>query len=75
MLHTFEKKKYNLYILIKFRKLVIISKNVKNTSNLIRSFLFLKNKNMVKIVIQQNYNIKKTTRKTFFFLKINTLSI
>ena len=54
-------------MLKEFRKLYIVLKNVKNTSNLIRSFLFLKNKNMVKIVIQQNYNIKKTTRKTFFF--------
>ena len=62
-------------MLKEFKKLYIVLKNVKNTSNLIRSFLFLKNKNMVKTVIQQNYNIKKTTRKTFFFLKINTLSI
>ena len=45
-----------LYLYIRrFRKLVMVSKNIKNTHNLIRESLFLKNKkNMVKIVIQQN---------------------
>ena len=64
-----------LYILKGFRKLVITLKNVKTTLDLIRKSLFLKNKNKneVKIVIQQNSK-KKITRETFF-LKISTLSI
>ena len=41
-----------LYILREFRKLVIISKNVKNNLNLITQSLFLKIKNRVRIVIQ-----------------------
>ena len=36
--------KVNLYILRGFRKLVMISKNVKNAPNLIRKSSFLKNK-------------------------------
>ena len=35
---------YNLYILRRFKKLFMVSKNVKNIPNLIRQFLFLKNK-------------------------------
>ena len=51
------------------------SKRVKNTPNLIRQYLFVKNKKMgLKFFFKKKKKKKKTTRKTFF-LKISVLSI
>ena len=48
-----------------FKKLVMTLKNVKNTHNLIKWFLFLKSKNWVKIVIQQNSKTRNYQRNFF----------
>ena len=49
-----------VYILKGFKKVNYDFKNVKITPNLIKQSLFLKNKNEVKILIQQN---SKTTNR------------
>ena len=42
-----------VYILKEFRKLIMIFQNVKNNPNLIRQFLFLKNKNHILLIFNQ----------------------
>ena len=48
----------NLYILRRFEKLIFFF-TVKNTSNLINLFLFLKKRNKVKMINQLNQKIRK----------------